>query len=46
MDRGILYNLPTIVMHKLVAKGRDINRKCQSENNGECLQGREVRSSG
>jgi hypothetical protein len=44
MDCGILQNLPTIVVHKLVAQGGDINRKRQEDNNGDALPGRKVGS--
>jgi hypothetical protein len=44
MDCVVLYNLPTIVMHKLVAQGGDINRKRQEENNSDPLPGRKGRS--
>jgi hypothetical protein len=46
MDCGIIENLPTIVVHKLVAKGGDINRKRQGENNGDALPGRKAGSRG
>jgi hypothetical protein len=44
MDSGILYNLSTIVMNKLIAKGRNINGKSQREDSGDPPPGWEAGS--
>jgi hypothetical protein len=46
MDGGIIENLPTIVIHKLIAKGGGINREGQGENNDDPLPGRKAGSKG
>ena len=46
MNRGILHDLPAIVVYELVAKRGDINRKRQGEDNGDPPPRRKTGSGG
>lgn len=46
MNGRVLYNLPAVVMHELVAEGGNINGKGQDEDSGNSLPGREGGSVG
>ncbi len=40
MNGRVLYNLPAVVVHELVAEGGNINGKGQDEDSGNSLPGR------